>query len=238
MEDLKRDSISCDNGNLLSDWKRINSAVVGFFTLLIIAGVPVIFHDYYFDILAFKYHYYCAAVITMVVVLVIVAIIFLNRDNREYGGRNKASIIKRFSVKSLSAADWAMLAFFMAVVVSTFQSEYFYESFWGNEGRYCGLFLTILYTISFFIITKCLRFKQWYLDVFLAAGMIVCVIGILHYFKIDPIGFKADLIDKDYRNFTSTIGNINTYTSYIAIVTGMSSILFAIEKTFIGKYGT
>ncbi len=41
MEDLKKDSISCDNGNLLSDWKRINSAVVGFFTLLIIAGVPV-----------------------------------------------------------------------------------------------------------------------------------------------------------------------------------------------------
>ena len=235
MEDLKRDSISCDNGNLLSDWKRINSAVVGFFTLLIIAGVPVIFHDYYFDILAFKYHYYCAAVITMVVVLVIVAIIFLNRDNREYGGRNKASIIKGFSVKSLSAADWAMLAFFMAVVISTFQSEYFYESFWGNEGRYCGLFLTILYTISFFIITKCLRFRQWYLDVFLAAGMIVCVIGILHYFKIDPIGFKVDLIDKDYRNFTSTIGNINTYTSYIAIVTGMSSILFAIEKNIYRK---
>ena len=36
MEDLKRDTISCDNGNLLSDWKRINSAVVGFFTITIL----------------------------------------------------------------------------------------------------------------------------------------------------------------------------------------------------------
>lgn len=209
--------------------------VVGLFTLLILAGVPVIFRDYYFDILTFKYHFYCAVVILMVLVLLIVAIIFINIDNRNYEGKNRAAIINGINIRSLSAADWAMLAFFMAVVISTFQSDYFYESFWGNEGRYCGLFLIILYTVSFFIITKCLRFKQWYLDVFLAAGMIVCIIGILHYFQIDPIGFKTDLTDKDYHNFTSTIGNINTYTSYIAIVTGMSSILFVNEKKIYRK---
>lgn len=235
MEDLRKDTKSCNNGNLISDWKKINSVVVGFFTLLILAGVPVIFHDYYFDILSFKYHFYVAVVVSMVVVLLIVAIIFINKDNREYEGRNRNAIIKGFTIKSLSAADWSMLAFFVAVVISTFQSEYFYESFWGNEGRYCGLFLTILYIFSFFIITKCLRFKSWYLDVFLAAGMIVCIIGILHYFQFDPIGFKVDLVDRDYKNFTSTIGNINTYTSYIAIVTGMSSILFVIEKNIYKK---
>lgn len=235
MEDLKKNTNSCVNGNLISDWKRINSMVVGLFTLLILAGVPVIFRDYYFDILTFKYHFYCAVVILMVLVLLIVAIIFINIDNRNYEGKNRAAIINGINIRSLSAADWAMLAFFMAVVISTFQSDYFYESFWGNEGRYCGLFLIILYTVSFFIITKCLRFKRWYLDVFLAAGMIVCIIGILHYFQIDPIGFKTDLTDKDYHNFTSTIGNINTYTSYIAIVTGMSSILFVNEKKIYRK---
>lgn len=235
MEDLKKNTNSCVNGNLISDWKRINSIVVGLFTLLILAGVPVIFRDYYFDILTFKYHFYCAVVILMVLVLLIVAIIFINIDNRNYEGKNRAAIINGINIRSLSAADWAMLAFFMAVVISTFQSDYFYESFWGNEGRYCGLFLIILYTVSFFIITKCLRFKQWYLDVFLATGMIVCIIGILHYFQIDPIGFKTDLTDKDYHNFTSTIGNINTYTSYIAIVTGMSSILFVNEKKIYRK---
>lgn len=235
MEDLKKNTNSCVNGNLISDWKRINSIVVGLFTLLILAGVPVIFRDYYFDILTFKYHFYCTVVILMVLVLLIAAIIFINIDNRNYEGKNRAAIINGINIRSLSAADWAMLAFFMAVVISTFQSDYFYESFWGNEGRYCGLFLIILYTVSFFIITKCLRFKQWYLDVFLAAGMIVCIIGILHYFQIDPIGFKTDLTDKDYHNFTSTIGNINTYTSYIAIVTGMSSILFVNEKKIYRK---
>ena len=82
MEDLKKNTNSCVNGNLISDWKRINSMVVGLFTLLILAGVPVIFRDYYFDILTFKYHFYCAVVILMVLVLLIVAIIFINIDNR------------------------------------------------------------------------------------------------------------------------------------------------------------
>lgn len=235
MKDLNNDTNYCDNGNLISEWKRINSTVVALFTLLIIAGVPIIFHNYYFDILVFKYYFYCAVVITMAVVLFIITIIFMKKDNREFGGRNRETIIKGFSIKKLSSADWTMLAFFAAAGISTLQSEYLYESFWGNEGRLCGLFLIILYTISFFIITKCLRFKKWYLDIFLVSALIVCIIGILHYFKFDPIGFKDDLVDRDYGIFTSTIGNINTYTSYIAIVTGMSSILFAIEKNVYKK---
>ena len=60
--------------------------------------------------------------------------------------------------------------------------------------------------------------------------MVVCVIGILHYFKIDPIGFKVDLIDKDYRNFTSTIGNINTYTSYLSLIHICAKTLLQVVK--------
>ena len=77
--------------------------------------------------------------------------------------------------------------------------------------------------------------KQWYLDAFFGSRDGSLRNRYTALFKIDPIGFKVDLIDKDYRNFTSTIGNINTYTSYIAIVTGMSSILFAIEKNIYRK---
>lgn len=235
MEDLKKDDNYCDNGNLITEWKMINSFVVALSTLLIIAGVPIIFRNYYFDILVSKYYFYCAIVVTMVVVLLIVAIIFIKKDTRKFGGWNRYIIIKGLSIKSFSAADWAMLAFFVSAGISTLQSEYLYESFWGNEGRFCGFFLIILYTFSFFIITKCLRFRKWYLDVFLVAAMIVCIIGILHYFQFDPLGFKDDLSDRDYKVFTSTIGNINTYTSYIAIVTGMSSILFVIEKNVYKK---
>ena len=235
MNDSNIKSDANGKGGPGSEWKRMNAVVTGLFTLLIIAGVPVIFRDYYFDILSFKYHFYCAVVILMAVVMLIVAIVYASKEKDQPDGRGMGEVMKGFSFKSLSAPDWAMICFFLAAAISTFQSEYFYESFWGNEGRYCGLFLIILYTVSFFLITKCLRFKQWYLDVFLAAGMVVCIVGILHYFQYDPLGFKVDLIDKDYKTFTSTIGNINTYTSFIALLMGMSSVLFAIEANLYKK---
>ena len=52
----------------------------------------------------------------------------------------------------------------------------------------------------------------------------------MHFFKIDPIGFKRGLVGDDYTIFTSTIGNINTYTSYVAMVSGMGTVMFSVEK--------
>lgn len=54
-------------------------------------------------------------------------------------------------------------------------------------------------------------------------------------FEIDPIGFKEGLSWDDYRIFASTIGNINTYTSYVALISGMSVVLFVNENTFYRK---
>ena len=211
---------------LLSSWKKVNGIAAMVFTLSVLAGLPLVFYDYYFDILNVKYWFYCGTIIAMAVVFLIIAIVFMHRSRKlcQEGRKNK------FSIGSLNAPDWAMLVFGASAVISTIQSEYFYESFWGNEGRYCGLFLILLYVFSFFIISKCLVFKKWYLDIFLSAAMIVCMLGILHYFKIDPLGFKNGLRLEDIFDFTSTIGNINTYTAYLSLVVGMSTVMFAIEK--------
>ena len=59
--------------------------------------------------------------------------------------------------------------------------------------------------------------------------MIVCLFGILHFFNLDPLGFKKEISQDDYSIFVSTIGNINTYgiscTSY-----GASAVMFATEN--------
>lgn len=67
--------------------------------------------------------------------------------------------------------------------------------------------------------------------------MIACIIGIMQFFKYDPIGFKKGLTASDFPSFTSTIGNINTYTSYVALISGMGTVLFAIEKIDLGGLG-
>lgn len=215
---------------LLEPWKKVNQIIASVFTLIIIAVFPLFFRNYYFDILTVKYIFYYGTIISMAVVTLVVSIIFLFLDKSRYDWATIKNLKRQFSIKSFRKSDWAMIAFLIAVAISTFQSDYFYESFWGNEGRFMGMFLILLYGVSFFIIGHCLKFKQWFLDVFLFAGMIACIIGIMQFFKYDPIGFKKGLTASDFPSFTSTIGNINTYTSYVALISGMGTVLFAIEK--------
>ena len=224
-----------ENSGLIVSWKRANEIITGFFIVAILAIFPLVFYDYYFDILDVKYMFYYGSVILFTVVILITAFIYMYIDARDYQWENSRCIFKQLQRKSLRRSDWAMIFFMIAVSISTFQSDYFYESFWGNEGRYTGMFLVLLYFVSFFSVTRFLKFKRWYLDMFLAAGMIACLIGILQFFEIDPIGFKVGLSWDDYRIFASTIGNINTYTSYIALVSGMSVVLFAQEKNVYRK---
>lgn len=225
--ELKADDTAAD---LIESWKKTNGIIAGVFTLSIIAVFPLFFRNYYFDILKAKYMFYYGTVILMMVVSLIAAIFYLWQDGARYQWKNVKKIREGLSRKKLRKSDWAMIAFLGAVTISTLQSEYLYESFWGNEGRYMGMFLILMYGGSYFIISRFLIFKQWYLDVFLVAGMIACIIGILHYFNIDPIGFKIDIDADYYEIFASTIGNINTYTSYVALISGMGCVLFAVEK--------
>lgn len=224
-----------ENNDLIVSWKRANEIITSVYIVAILVIFPLAFYNYYFDILDVKYMFYYGSVILLTVVILITAFVYMYIDARDYQWENTRCIFKHFRRRPLRIADWAMIFFMAAVSVSTLQSDYFYESFWGNEGRYTGMFLILLYFVSFFIVTRFLKFKRWYLDIFLAAGMVVCLIGILQFFEIDPIGFKVGLSWDDYRIFASTIGNINTYTSYIALVSGMSIVLFAQENNVYRK---
>lgn len=192
---------------------RIVNDIVGIAVVLLLAVFPLFYHNYYFDILSTKYKFYYITVIAMVVTTGVTLIITKQKVKLRWNG-----------------TDIAMAALLLVYIISTLQSDYKYESFWGNEGRFNGLFLWLLYGASFFIISKLLKFKNWYLDIFLAAGMLVCLLGITDYFQLDLLGFKERINPTQYNMFTSTIGNINTYTAYVALVMGVASVLFAMSQ--------
>lgn len=221
--------------DLLASWKRTNAIIVNVFVFVVIAIFPLSFHNFYYDILATKYIFYYGTVILTAISMLVAAVIFLWTDWNYYQWQHIKKLYHSLSIKSLRKCDWAMIAFVFICIISTFQSEYFYESFWGNEGRYMGLFLILLYGVSYFFISRFFVLKKWHLDVFLAAGMIACLIGILQYFYIDPIGFKKDIIYEQYNVFASTFGNINTYTSYVALVVGAGIAAYATESNFASR---
>ena len=199
--------------------------IMGAFTLIVLCVLPLVFHDFYFDILETKYQFYSAVAIAALVIM---------------GGYGLASgkMLEWFSKfnfqtwrKSMSVGDWAMVVFWLTNVISWILcKDWRWEAFWGTSGRYNGVFLMTIYMMTYFLVTRFCRLKQWYLDAFLAVGVFVCVFGITDYFQMDILGFKVNMMDTQKSIYTSTFGNINTYTIYVAALLAISMILFTQEK--------
>ena len=212
-----------------SAWKSTNSGLAGFFAVIILGVFPLMFRDYYFDILNFKTYVYYRVVITFAALFLTVNGIFLILSIclgcvRTPGRR-----------RLFNAADWSMLDFILIAAISTLQSAAPAAALFGSNGRFSGLLMWIAYAFMYFAISKGLRLRQWYLDLFLGSGMAACAIGILQYFGRDPIGFRKLMNPEQYYMFASTIGNINTYTSYAAMLAGASALLFFTEQARIRK---
>lgn len=201
--------------------------IMGIFTLAVLCLCPVVYHRYYFDILETKYQFYCALAIGAAVIMFIYGII---------SGRLKAffsDLRWRERIRGLSVTDWAMLAFWLCNVISWLLcSEWRWEAFWGTSGRYNGVFLMTIYLVIYFLMTRFFRMRRWYLDAFLAAGIFVCLFGITDYFQMDLLGFKEGMVPEQREIYTSTLGNINTYTIYVGAVLTVSALLFMLETNW------
>lgn len=212
----------------------IISGVITFFLFLLVMVFPLIYDNSYVNILETKYQCYYLIVIGMVVVSLVLGIVMMLVDFNEFKGEYTKEWFRSISPKNwkttLSVADWAVLIFWIAALISTLQSDYLFESFWGNEGRYTGLFLLTLYVVSYFLISRCWEVKRWMLELFLVSGMIVCLIGITDYFQLDILKFRIHIRPEQSTIFTSTLGNINTYTAYVAMVMGFAAASFVTEK--------
>ncbi|MCD7964846.1 MAG: O-antigen ligase family protein, partial [Clostridiaceae bacterium] len=178
----------------------------------------------YYNILQAKYYFYIGSVILLVIAVIFAGCIEHNKLEKYITSFKWNDFIKKFSV-----TDVALLVFLIIAGISTISSDYVYESFWGNEGRFSGLFLLCLYGVAYFCVTRFGKLKRWYLDAFLIANMLVCIFGITDYFKMDLLHFKVGMLEEQKFMFTSTIGNINTYTALVGMVTAVSAVLFAVE---------
>lgn len=204
------------------------SIILGIYVVLIGIGLPLVVKNRYFDILKVKYYYYCICTILMVILVVGYSI--------TKGAKQTAQYFKNLSLRNLlrncTVADYAVLMYLMIAIISTITSDYLYESFWGNEGRFTGLFLITWYVVSYFCVSIFLKFKNWYIDIILAVGILVCLFGITDYFNMDIFRFKIAMVTEQKPIFTSTIGNINTYTAYIGILVAIATVLFTTDRKF------
>jgi len=214
----------------------IISGVISFFIFLLVFVFPLIYNDSYADILKVKYLVYWLCVVAMLILCLILSLIMLVIDIMNHKGWHAKVLFSRLYPKNwretFYISDIAALVFWTVLIISTMQSDYFYEAFWGNEGRYSGLFLLSLYVSAYFLISRFWHVKGWLLEAFLFSGMLICIIGITDYFQLDVLGFRSGkmIAPSDSVVFTSTVGNINTYTAYVALIMGFSGMMFAVSR--------
>lgn len=207
------------------DNNKLVSLVISAYVILVGVGLPLFVRDKYFDILVAKYYYYCACTIAMIIILV--GCLFIQRKNIIFSSRKR---LAKSIFEKMTFADCSVLVFYLVSILSTITSDYVYESFWGNEGRFTGLFLITWYVLSYFCISRFWKNSTISINLIIVSGIMVSIFGITDYFNLDIFNFKAPMVENQRNIFTSTIGNINTYTAYVGIIVALSVVLFSTAK--------
>lgn len=201
--------------------------VVGIYVTLMLVVFPLFVTDMYYNVLNDKYYFFFYS--TLAAFLISLMILFIGiaggalRQQKD-GTKPLAYLFK------MKAEDWTILGFVAVVGISTLFSEWSYEAFWGNVGRLQGMFFFLIVLVAWFLVTRFFKYRPFHMYLFLAAGAIVCLWGVTDYFGMDLFGWRADADDYwGMLAFTSTIGNINTFTAQVTLYFGISAVM-SLEK--------
>ncbi|MDO4788805.1 MAG: O-antigen ligase family protein [Johnsonella sp.] len=210
-------------------FERKAEKISEFWLISILFVLPLIFTNFYFNILPTKYITVCIA---SLVLILYYAYIRLSEGGE--AGFSFAGI--REWLAAMNRIDLCVLIFIAVCILSTLTAfPYGYQAFFGNEGRHNGLLLMLFYGASYFIVRKHALFRKRIVMLFLAAGLFICLFGISDYFDLDLLHFKKNMFSDQRSIYISTIGNINTYTAFVGFVITLSGTLFMTKKAALGS---
>ena len=213
--------------------KMAAGRILALYAAVILLVFPVYYRDYYFDIMEAKYVFYWVLSLVTIGICLLIGAGFAVRDRQKFGGR----AVRRFFRNAVTGGregsrTWLMLlVFWVCAGIATLCSDYLYESFWGNEGRYSGLFLITIYCVTTALLAGFGRFRRGFMDLFLLSSLFVAVFGITDFFQLDILGFRGAAAGiPELNHFISSIGNVNNYTAFLALSIAVGMSFFGLEK--------
>ena len=202
-----------------------SNVIVGLWVMAMFTIFPLIYNDFYFDILQTKYYTVLTLSIIMILALIVICG-FAGGFKNFFDNLNKKGFVVWFK-EEFSIWDICIMIFWLMSALSTaFAGRFIMESITGDKGRYSGLLLISIYVILYFTVSRMFSFGKVYFTVFLAVSIPVCLFGYTDYFNMDILGFKEKISPEQWPIFTSTIGNINTYTAVLAFYIAIAGTLF------------
>lgn len=202
-----------------------SNVIVGLWVMAMFTIFPLIYNDFYFDILQTKY--YTVLILSIIMILALIVICgFAGGFKNFFDKLDKKGFAVWFK-EEFSIWDICIMIFWLMSALSTaFAGRFIMEAITGDKGRYSGLLLISIYVILYFTVSRMFSFGKVYFTVFLAVSIPVCLFGYTDYFNMDILGFKEKISPEQWPIFTSTIGNINTYTAVLAFYIAIAGTLF------------
>ncbi len=125
-------------------------------------------------------------------------------------------------VGRLSGTDWAVLAYGICVILSYIGSEYKQTAFSGENGWYMGAVMQLVFVLSYFLVSRFWEYEEKMLLPFMGAAGVVFFLGLLNRFSVYPFWVEG----AENTSFLSTMGNINWYSGYWAVLFPIGFILY------------
>ena len=196
------------------------------YLILMLAVFPLFVHDYYYDLTITKYRF----VSNVTIVCALAMLLLTGKKQEALDAKGKKKLLHPESPKSIFRGQFlrkemvCYIAFLFFGILSTVFSEHKKEAFFGNAGRFNGLLIYLVYGVAFCMLLSVGKIKEEVFYVFEAAGWLICWLGIINHYMMDPFGFFDNVKEGDF--FYSTLGNNNVYGEYLLLLLVISAVLF------------
>jgi hypothetical protein len=194
------------------------------YVLLLAAIFPLFCPSMYFHIQEDHLSFFTVVTLGLLALFLISLLVYYYQVTGQYEIGLGEKIQK--GIKNLSITDYAFFALLLSAIISTCFSSYPQQSFTGESGRFMGLSTYLLLFITYFLVSRGFKFKEFVIVALLVAADLISIMAVLQRSGCDVLGFYQNIEAGMQLQFISTIGNIDFFSSYIMIVLPISSGLF------------
>lgn len=194
----------------------VKNALINYYLVLMFAVFPLFFTAQYSNIRHDKF--YLFLVLSIILILCELPLLI-------------HSAVKNKSIGKLSFTDCTFAALIVIFTVSTVTSDYAFDSFVGESGRFCGLLTFVLFFFLYLVISRNFQYREYVFVIFAVVMLAVFALCILNSFEIDPLGMYNGYSEETRKDFVSTIGNKNIMSSLCCLCVPAFFMLFIHNKT-------
>lgn len=192
-------------------------AIAAFFcAAFMLAAVPLLFHDAFFDINRYKVSVVCHAMPAFCA-LFGAALLIRGKPARRALRRGRAVMA-------------IMAAFLLACVLSCALAGFEEAVLTGSEGRYCGLYFMLACGAAFLMIAFSAMDGRLVCCIGLVCAGEIAALGFANAMGADPLGFYARIRPGQESTFLSTIGHYDFFGTYLTLMLPLAGGLYVFGK--------